>query len=101
MPKTTQQKVEDLKRLLLQARPVMIFGADFMAFNYGDGEFAGGRPSLISSNSGHAYIDRGTMVWRFGTQPNVRLSEASHFDAGQEKIDLAFSEVRAEIESNS
>lgn len=91
-------KVEDLRRVLLQAEPVMIFGADFTAFNYGDGEFAGGRDSIVTSPHGHARINRKTGVWSFKPEPNVPLREASHFEAGRKNVNLSFLQVKEEIE---
>lgn len=98
MPQTVSDKIADLKALLLQAQPIMVFGADFMAFNYGDGAFAGGRDSLVTSNFGHARVNRSTGRWSFSTVPNVSIPEASHFNAGRKEIDLLFLQAKEEIE---
>jgi hypothetical protein len=93
-----REKVEDLKRLLLQGQPVMIFGADFTAFNYGDSEFAGGRDSIVTSGHGHARINRESGAWSFKPEPNVPIREASHFNADRKNIDLTFTQLKEEVE---
>jgi CheY-like chemotaxis protein len=91
-------KIEQLKLLLLQDCPIMITGADFMAFNYGSGEFAGGRDSVITSSHGHARINRQTGAWLFRPEPNVRLSEVSHFKSERAETNLTFLQVKGEID---
>ena len=98
MPETAREKVEGLKRLMLQAQPVMVFGTDFTAFNYGNSEFAGGRDSLVTSEHGNARINRQTGKWTFKPEPNVPIREASHFKAERMDIDLTFFQLKEEIE---
>jgi hypothetical protein len=92
--KLVRDELEQLKLLLLQDRAVMITGADFMAINYGSGEFAGGRDSVVTSGSGHFRIARKTGEWKFDRQPNVRLSEASHVNVEHATSKLTFEEIR-------
>ena len=103
MSKTLGEEVECLKKYMLQGQAVMVFGLhfDFIAFNYGDGEFAGGRDSLVTSAFGHARIDRTTGTWSFKPRPDVPIREASHFEFDHVEVNLTFLQVKEEIEKQT
>jgi hypothetical protein len=90
MKNPTREEIERIRSLITRSEPAMITGLDFLAFNYGDSEFAGGRPSIVTSPHGHAYIDRTNGKWTFGQLPNIPMREASHFAHENIKIDLWF-----------
>ncbi len=96
-----EEKIEQLKNLLLQSAPIWIDGIDFFAFNYGDDpkfNSMAGRDSVVSSEFGSAIIDRQTGEWEF-VGPHLGAVNVSHVPKYDKvKIDLTFEQVRNKIQ---
>lgn len=75
------ERVQELKKLLLQKDPIYITGLDFIAFNFGDESqehsMAGSSSKITGSPNGSAVIDRVTGKWKF-VESGMRITNISH-----------------------